>query len=765
VRTPKLILRAWCLAALTVVHGSAAEAAPRLPLRNERLALALGRAERGAIVSFQSSDGEEFIAAQKAPVLFTLTFSKQAATPGERFTLSSRDAGNFTAELQSDPQRQLATLNYAGLGNWPVRVTCTAILAADDPLVRWRIAIQVPEGLVLESVRFPIVTLRPPSGVDGAGDALVLGSSKGGVIRQPGTMKVGATVSIGQPGNMAAQFGCYYTPRAGFFTAAFDGQGHPKNLSATRGSQGLELGWQQSGFATGTVTQDYDVVLTTFAGAGGQPADWRDAADIYKRWALTQPWCATTYDRRTDLPAWIKQGPAMVRFGRDWLAEPARIERWMAEFWQKKFPAVPLIMAFWGWEKIGNWVMPDYFPVFPNDAEFTQLVARMRAAGAHAFPWPSGYHWTLTYRKRADGSFEWDDRTRFSAVARAHAVQTRTGQLYLRTPSWLAGGETTCLCGGDPWTLRWWNEEICGPLARRGCELIQVDQVVGGGFPACYDPAHSHSPGPGRWQTESFSRQLQTMRAAMRQIQPDAVVCFEEPNEWFNHLVGIQDYRDCESPLEWASVFNYLYHEYLPPFQSNPRSDDLVAMAHCLVDGQIPHLVPSAHDLGESLPINGGFEPRGANRRALTGWEQVHSYQGVAWNGQARSDPIEKHRGESSLRLENANPSDIVQISQNVRVGTDGQDGQKRYRLSVWLKTGHMAKPNAVGFGLFGPGMKSLGRGGRLAFPAAGAGWQFVTADFTLPAGADVLRIMIQVNGSALAWVDELALDESQLRS
>ncbi|MCX7010786.1 MAG: hypothetical protein NTY53_26685, partial [Kiritimatiellaeota bacterium] len=72
-----------------------------------------------------------------------------------------------------------------------------------------------------------------------------------------------------------------------------------------------------------------------------------------------------------------------------------------------------------------------------------------------------------------------------------------------------------------------------------------------------------------------FTRQLQTMYATMKKIQPDTVVCFEEPNEWYNHLVGIQDYRDCETPCEWASVFNYLYHEFLPPFQSNPRGDDL----------------------------------------------------------------------------------------------------------------------------------------------------------------------------------------------
>jgi hypothetical protein len=751
---------ALVLALLTTLSSWAAETGPRWELRNERVTLALGQAERGGVISLRPKDGDELIAAQKSPLLFALTLSKKATTPGERFTLTSREAAKFAAEVHHEGDLQRATLQYAGFGTWPIQVTCTATVTATDPMVRWRIAVQLPADLVLETVRFPIITLKAPLSAETTDDALVLGSTKGGIVRRPSTQKPGTAYTIGQPGNMAAQFGCYYAGPTGFFTAALDAKGYPKNLSATRVAAGVEFSWQQSMFASGTVTQDYDLALTTFSGTAGAPADWRDAADLYKAWALQQPWCATTYDRRTDLPPWLQQGPAMVRFGRDWLADPAQIDRWMAEFYQKHFPGVPLITAFWGWEKHGNWVTPDYFPVFPSDEEFKRLVARLRAQGAHAFPWPSGYHWTLTFRKQGDGGFAWDDRTRFATVARAHAVQTRAGQPYLRTPSWLAGGDTACLCGGDPWTHRWWNEDICVPLAERGCELIQVDQVVGGNFPPCYDPAHPHAPGPGRWQTEAFARQLQTMHAAMRRIQPDAVVCFEEPNEWFNHLVGLQDYRDCETPHEWASVFNYLYHEFLPPFQSNPRGDDLVMLAHCLVDGQMPHLVPSARDLSEPLPLNGGFEPRGQQRPALTGWEPVSSYQGVDWTGVATSDQTEKHGGEASLRLENAQPSDIVQISQNVAISTAARDPRKRYRLSGWLKTDHMAKPNAIMFGLFGPGMKSLGQGGRLPFPAAGTGWQLATTDFTIPPEADTLRIMVHVTGPARAWVDDLALEE-----
>ena len=42
--------------------------------------------------------------------------------------------------------------------------------------------------------------------------------------------------------------------------------------------------------------------------------------------------------------------------------------------------AAPLITAYWGWEKIGNWVTPDYFPVYPSDEQFTQLVRDLNIA-------------------------------------------------------------------------------------------------------------------------------------------------------------------------------------------------------------------------------------------------------------------------------------------------------------------------------------------------------------------------------------------------
>ena len=56
---------------------------------------------------------------------------------------------------------------------------------------------------MLEGVRFPILSLATPISPHGE-DALVLGTTKGGVYRRPSAWKLGRSVSAVQPGNLAA---------------------------------------------------------------------------------------------------------------------------------------------------------------------------------------------------------------------------------------------------------------------------------------------------------------------------------------------------------------------------------------------------------------------------------------------------------------------------------------------------------------------------------------------------------------------------------
>ncbi len=714
----------------------------------QQVGMARFNEKTGALSSLKNADGVEFsvLGTQRSP-LFVLLFHD---AHGEKIYLRDGDATSVVATATQAG----VTFCYRGFARINTEVLCSAH-AETNGFVRWRIHVKVSDGTTLRSVQYPCFNLAAPLGSSVDDDALVWGASKGGIQRRPGAQKEGARASISQPGNMAAQFGCYYDDRAGFYTAAYDAKGYPKDLIQVRTKTGVELSWYRACVEQKQYVQDYDVVTGFFSAQGGQPTDWRDGADLYKAWAVQQTWSRTLFKDRGDLPSWMRDAPVMVRFGRDWIGNPERIEQWMTSYWKKEFPQMPLLVALWGWEKVDTWITPNYFPVYPDEAQFSKMGRSVRAQGGHLFPWPSGYHWTLTYQKRDDGTFAYEDRAAFDAKGKPLAIVNEDGQMYLRKPSWLHGGECACLCGGEEGTRRWWNEDICLPLAKLGCELIQVDQVVGGNFPSCFAENHAHPKGRGLWMTESFSQQLVTMRQTMLRAQKDVVVCVEEPNEWFNHQVGIQDYRDCETGHEWASVFNYLYHEYLPCFQSNPHSEDRVMDAHCFADGQMPHFIPLMRDISDEVIVNGGLE-------SMRGWDHLKGYNNQVWNGRASIVSNDVHGGQACLRIENAVTNDIVQVSQNVVIDGRGLRVGGAYRLNAWMKVDHAEKQNGINFGLFAPEMKSLGHGGTLRFPQTQRGWQRISADFTVPEGAVTLRIMIHASGKVVACVDDVTIEEKK---
>lgn len=732
----------------------------RVILQNDRLSLALGKAEKGAVVSLRDrSLDRELAALQKSPRLFVLSLTKRGDTSGTRQYLSSAQAESVAFEALPGGAR----VTYGVFPGQSIQVTCTVTVNQPDQLARFSLEATIPEDLVLEEVQYPFVVLNAPLSGQGE-DALVLGRTKGGISPRPSEWPVNRRASARQPGSLAAQFGCYHDDGVGVVFAALDQAGYPKTVECRRIEEGLETAWDRHCFDTGDSSLGFEAAIGTFRGENGAATTWRDGADIYKAWAEKQHWCARKFADRDDVPQWFKDGPATVRFNRAWLAEPERIRNWLTGYWGKHFPAGNhLIAAYWGWEKVESWITPDYFPVFPSDEEFRSLAAFARERGVHTFPWPSGYHYTLTFDKLADGTFRWDDRERFDEIARPHAIHNRDGSLYVREPSWLRGGTTATMCPGDPWTIDWFND-LSVKLVERGADLVQVDQVVGGAYPFCYKTDHNHPPGPGLWMTEVFRRQLETMLAECRKVDPDALVCFEEPNEHFIQQVAIQDYRDWE-PMWRAeddtipeSVFNYIYHEYLPTFQSNPRANDLPGAGYCLVTGQMPHFVPSRlTGPGPSL-AGGDFEEWVGS--APAGWDKVGGYQGQTWSGKCFHDAEVAHGGDHSLRLENTEPTEVVQVSQNVSVGGQFAIGGQ-YRLRAWLRSEGMQKPNGIGLGTFAPGLRSTG-GARIQIPQdTGGEWVEGSAEFTVPAESEMLRIMIHIDGPGKVWVDDMVLERA----
>ena len=709
--------------------------------------------EKGTVERLTMADGYDFIAPATKTPLFSLRMTRE-----DCFTNSAFVDARAAASCVAEPIPGGLRLVYGAIGTAVEKVVCSVRADAGDAKLRWRIAVTPKAGWRFEQANFPQMTLK--TDMDGAPEreAVVGGSAKGGIFRNPSAAKPGSAPFYGvQPGQLVAQFVSFYDDKRLFYYGSEDAAGEAKALAVERSQAGLCFNgrywaWDASGADNG-----FDFVTAALTGTERNPCDWRDAADFYRAWALKQAWCATPLTLRTDLPAWIREAPVMVRFYQQDFDDPPRIHGWLHDYWLKEFPSTPLVAAMWGWERSGTWVS-DYFPCRPSDEAFRAVVDDLRRNGAHAFPWPSGYHWTKMYGRRPDGSFEYDRREVFAREIAPHAAVERDGSVNDREPGWLKGGRLSALCAGDPWTFAWWRDDVCRELARRGCEAIQADQICGGHFRDCWSTRHPHPPGCGRWKTETFRRQLVEMREAMRSAVADAVVCYEEPEELFNDLIGLQDYRDCNAPGEWASVFNYLYHEFVPCFQSNVYArGDRHMYAHLAVDGQIPFFGNPRPDDGvaERLAFdNGDFEAFSEKAAAFPSWE--------AYAGTHRLDAEIRHGGTKALRFETSGSNETQQISRNVTLDFETFRPGRAYRVSAWLRTERKGRGTNIGYGLYRPGFKSHAGHGSLAFPEPGEGWVRRQSTFTMP-DEDGLTLRFMINagrGDTRVWIDDVRLEE-----
>lgn len=753
-----------CMLPLLVVAGSLG-AAPvvveqtegRITLTSGKLVAAFDTAKTGGLVRLETPGGRNLLVAPGN----WFGVGLWAAEKGE-IRLYSHDATGFACTVKQEGEEAVVEAEGSGfperngLDLAALKVRVSVRLGPDDEALRWRCSADVPPGVTMQRFEAPRVELGVPFGESGADDAVVVGHPKGGVGSQPDQWKKGASMG----GVLSAQFGCAYDQAGGVMTMACDGEGYEKWLYGQRNDQGLLLYWRHAVTGVGSVTMPYDTLVRPFVGT---PTDWRDAADIYRAWALEQSWCAHRFADRPDVAAWMKTGPTHVRFGRNWLADPEMIDLWFERYWDPYFAGMPLIVTFWGWEKHGSWVAPDYFPPFPSAEVFAKLVETVRKRNGHVFLWPSGYHWTVSYQKGEGDTFAWDDREHFAeAGGMDHVSIDANGKPRISGRSWLQGGSNASMCPGDPWTRQWFDDIAKGCLGI-GADMVQVDQVVRGAFPDCFSEKHGHMPGNGLWKTQVVDQQLQSLLALGKAGTPDFVLGVEEPQEWFNHRVGIQDYRDFEvvgrraqTPGEVpTSVYGYVYHDFLPVFQSNPRGNDPVCQAYCLASGQIPHLVPSMRILHNSLLLNGSFEEWTDSVPRY--WDKVGGWKGEVWKGSCRRDTEMVAEGNASLLLENGD-GEVVQVAQNIPIGRSGLVPGHSYRITIKLRTEGVQEGNQIGFGALAPGLKGLG-GGSIPLPATTNGaWQDGAVDLAIPAGANVLRIMLNVRGKGKVWLDDMQL-------
>jgi hypothetical protein len=577
--------------ALGILVAIQTQAAP-VTLENERVRVAFDVAQKGAIVALiDLKTGTGFVATNTA-ALYELSFAE-----GGR-TLTTADAEGTTVRREGD-EVVVNAPRHAGLD---VSATCRFRLVAGSPLVHGRIAVSNGLDRALRSVRFPIIDQPRVLGPDESRDCLLLPYCDGLLVHSP--MSSGWLPSVTYPGSASMQAFARYNDRAGLFVAAFDNSGQTKSFAFEKRNTALRTAITHtlSLLRHGAWQCGYDVVFGTFQG------DWQAAAELYKAWAVKQPWCEKTLAQRVaegDVPRWIAE-PSLYytwslrgdleskKFGNRLPQAVAQADAWCGLL------GVPTTMMLMSWEKHGPWITPDYFPPFGGEKAFSDTTAALHAKGHHTFVYLSGLNWTLLKDSACDAG-HFDDTAAFAARGTAGAICDTNGlpQHFKSHPDM---GEYAQLCPVTPQA----REVLLGSALKcqaQGIDCVQADQILGGGMPPCYSVAHGHPLGGGTWSAKAVYALFGEIRREGKKRQTNFAWSVEEPGEFFIPVLDTyhaRDYAQGRWPRDVANgegvpFFTTVYHAYITGYggdscgvSSRPDGTALYQQGMNLVCGKAP---------------------------------------------------------------------------------------------------------------------------------------------------------------------------------
>ncbi len=587
------------LCCLAIASGVGAQ---DLVLENAALRLELGRVPGLHVARLvHRASGVAVIADGAAHSLFTIVLRKP---DGGTESISSGQAGTVDAVLEPGTGKTTAVLRFAGFPGQAVRAEVRIEVGDGDPLSIWTLRLENPEHRSLALVRFPSLTTVPQLGDSGEDDVLVLPAYPGGLAVNPGAKwKLNEGVQLRYPGDMSAQFLAYQSPAAGLFLASRDAGNHPRRLSAWKREDGFELSHEYDG--NGESPDSWDCPYPMAVGV--TQGHWYDAADLYKRWAVQQPWCVRTLAERDDVPAWWKQGPvvhviAVRTFGPDRVQSGSYYPKLQEHlrYLRGKVDG-PIVAMLASWEKNRRWSGGDYFPVFDQE-EAKPTIAAIRADGFRPFFYLSGLYFTFDNIGVNGGpvpaaaehmdSYVIDEKT--GKPAEYTLNESRKPVEWKRL--------SYDICPATPYA-RQFCRQIVDDAHELGVDILQMDQTTSGAGHPCYSPDHGHPVGSGAYQAEAFHALLADMRQYGKSKTPDFVLLHEEAHEeLIPYLDGfhMREYKEkwwyrAKPGVIGIPLFSYLYHEYAIGYGGDnagvgPRGEAWNTRCHAvnLVSGKTP---------------------------------------------------------------------------------------------------------------------------------------------------------------------------------
>ena len=354
----------------------------------------------------------------------------------------------------------------------------------------------------------------------------------------------------------------YHEGVAGLYLAAHDGLGHQKWLNAyTTVNEGenvlvlSHIAGMEDLRPGAEICMDYDFVIRLTPGQG-----WEDAADMYREFALHQPWCARgPLHTRKDRAQWLHDDVGYCTFGINaghdrslWL------RRYHQDIGQKGFhvlgPDWTNEPQTFGWGVPGG--MEDWLPTRFS----SETLSALRENGDYFAP------------------FEFD----FLVSLQQHQQNElrRALQHYPAKPMSHDMYAFSMLCPCEPFTRDFHRERDRQVLRESGMNAIYYDISANNLLKVCTSEDHHHTPGGGREINEGYREIYRdTQEALCKEAGTYIPMGTEQMCETFLDRLDFYQARawgqPCSTLETWPileymrsgqarmiPLFDYVYHEY-----------------------------------------------------------------------------------------------------------------------------------------------------------------------------------------------------------
>lgn len=461
--------------------------------------------------------------------------------------LQAGDARSFTY-TKSHGQLELTWRAFENLPK-AFAVIVAVELLPDSAMSSWHIRVEGTKGVLLSQVTFPRI-----AGIQDLGkEELAVPDWMGSLLQSPRAellkLKPGARqFSWSYPGFMSMQFITLYNPeRFGVYFACNDSASFNKQTFMSMDDH-EQLVYGVENFPS------YDEKETAYQPPyafliGAFKGDWFTAAQLYKQWAVQQPWCRDSRLANKKVPEWLENTGYWV-----WNRGRAANVLPPATALAKKM-GVP-VSVLWHWWHGGPYddSFPEFFPPRDGKQAFLDAMQTAQAQGTKALVYMNTLAWGTSTKS-------WD-----RLGAERYAAKDIHGKIYSHVYNIFTKKALANMCDGTDFWRNYYASLADTAINQYGVDGIYMDQACINMH--CYDPSHGHTIGGGNYWVKGFAEKDRLIRKTFPKGGQQVLAGEGGSENWLPYLdvfltlpVSKERYAGVHG---WQTIplFQTVYHEY-----------------------------------------------------------------------------------------------------------------------------------------------------------------------------------------------------------